>query len=71
MPRADPFADQPPIVGTNLIEKSEVLDPPADDDDIVWNKNPFEIRPGRVNFESPDELLAMIQFAGSPESRKS
>ena len=71
MPRADPFADQPPIEGTNLIEKSELLDQPADDDDIVWNFNPFEIRPGRVNSESPDELLAMIQFASPPESRKS
>ena len=67
MPHADPFANQPPIEGANLIDKSEVLDPLADDDDIDWKENPFEIRPERAGPESPDELLAMIQFAGPPE----
>ena len=36
-----------------------------DDDDIEWPGDPFD-RPHRAEPESPDELLAMIQFAGTP-----
>jgi hypothetical protein len=36
-----------------------------DDDDIEWPENPFD-RPHRAEPESPDELLAMIQFEGTP-----
>jgi hypothetical protein len=36
-----------------------------DDDDIEWPEDPFD-RPHRAESESPDELLAMIQFKGTP-----
>jgi hypothetical protein len=36
-----------------------------DDDDIEWPDDPLD-RPHRAEPESPDELLAMIQFAGTP-----
>ena len=49
-----------------LIDKSELLDSVADNDDIEWPHSPFEIRPDSASPESPDELLAIIQFAGSP-----
>ena len=39
----------------------------ADDDDIEWKTDPFELRPESVNPETPDEIIAMITFAGSPE----
>jgi hypothetical protein len=38
-----------------------------DDDDIEWPENPFD-RPYRAEPESPDELLALIQFEGTPVS---
>ena len=65
-PHARAFAHPPPIEGMQLIDKSELLDPVADDDDIEWPHNPFDIRPDCASPESPDELLAMIQFEGSP-----
>jgi hypothetical protein len=36
-----------------------------EDDDIEWPENPFD-RPHRAEPESPDELLATIQFEGTP-----
>ena len=36
-----------------------------DDDDIEWPEDPFD-RPHRAEPESPDELLAMIHFEGTP-----
>jgi hypothetical protein len=36
-----------------------------DDDDIEWPENRFDC-PHRAKPESPDELLAMIQFEGTP-----
>jgi hypothetical protein len=50
-----------------LIAKSEVLGTLEDDDDIEWKPDPFEIRPDSVKLDSPDELLDMIRFEGSPE----
>jgi len=38
-----------------------------DDDDIEWKPDPFKIRPDSANLDSPDELLGMIRFEGSPE----
>ena len=38
-----------------------------DDDDIEWPEDPFDL-PHRAEPESPDELLAMIQFEGTPAS---
>ena len=51
----------------HLIAKSEVLGTLEDDDDIEWKPDPFEIRPDSVKLDSPDELLGMIRFEGSPE----
>ncbi len=42
-----------------------MLDAMEDDDDIEWPENPFD-RPHRAEPESPGELLAMIQFEGTP-----
>ena len=42
-----------------------MLDAMEDDDDIEWPEDPFD-RPHRAEPESPDELLAMIQFEGTP-----
>jgi hypothetical protein len=42
-----------------------LLDAIEDNDDIEWPENPFD-RPHRAKPESPDELLAMIQFEGTP-----
>ena len=50
-----------------LIDKSELLDSVEDDDDIELPHNPFDICPDSASPESPDELLAMIQFKGSFE----
>jgi len=41
-----------------------LLDAIEDDDDIDWPENSFD-RPHRAEPESPDELLAMIQFEGT------
>ena len=36
-----------------------------DDDDIEWPEDPFD-RPDSIDPKLPDELLAMIQFEGTP-----
>ena len=69
MPDATPckgVCRPPPLTeGTNLVDRSRLLDPFVDADDIEWKDNLFE-RAEQENKESPDELLAMIQFEGSP-----
>jgi hypothetical protein len=52
----EPFATHPLTDGTNLIPRNALLDAMADDDEPSHRAEP----------ESPDELLAMIQFAGTP-----
>ena len=42
-----------------------MLDAMEDDDDIEWPEDPFD-RPHRAKPESPDELLATIQFEETP-----
>ncbi len=73
-PHVDAFADLTPIDESTLIERSQLLDAIADDDDIEWkcddaiaDDDPFEMRPESANPETPDEIIAMIIFAGSPE----
>ena len=61
----EPFATHPLTDGTNLILRNALLDAMEDDDDIEWPDDPLD-RPHRAEPESPDELLAMIQFAGTP-----
>ena len=64
-PHVEPFATHPLTDGTNLIPRNALLDAMDDDDDIEWPEDPFD-RPHRAEPESPDELLAMIQFEGTP-----
>jgi hypothetical protein len=47
------------------LEAKHRLDAMEDDDDIEWKEDPFD-RPHRAEPESPEELLAMIQFEGTP-----
>ena len=65
LPHVTLFADHTPLDMDNLIPKDALLDAIEDDDDIDWNTDPFEF-PDRVGRESPEELVAMIQFAGPP-----
>jgi len=65
-PHGDAFADLTPIDESTLIDKSQLLDPIANDDDIDWKIDPFEMRPDSANPETPDEIIAMIKFSGSP-----
>ena len=53
-PHADVLADLTPIDEreSTLIDKSQLLDPIADDDDIDWKTDPFEMCSGNVNPES-------------------
>jgi len=64
-PHVEPFAAHPLTDGASLIPRDALLDAMEDDDDIEWPENPFD-RPHRAEPESPDELLAMIQFEGTP-----
>ena len=41
-PHAKVFADPPQTEGTNLVDRSMLLDPFVDADDIDWKDNPFE-----------------------------
>ena len=41
-PHIDAFADITPIDESNLIERSQLLDAIADDDDIEWKTDPFD-----------------------------
>ena len=59
-----------PIRLQTLIDKCQLLDPIADDDDIDWTTDPFEMRPDRVNPETPVEIIAMIKVSGSPWLRE-
>ena len=60
------FADRWLSEGSHLIAKSELLGTLEDDDDIDWKPNPFDIRLDVVQPKTPDKLLALIQFEGSP-----
>ncbi len=64
-PHVNAFADHPLTDGSHLIPKAALLDVLEDDDDIEWPEDPFD-RPDNANPKSPDELLAMIQFEGTP-----
>jgi len=64
-PHVNPFAAHPLTDAKSLIPRDALLDTMEDDDDIEWPENPFD-RPQRAEPESPDELLALIQFEGTP-----
>jgi hypothetical protein len=63
---ADTFANLTPIDEYILIDKSQLLDAIADDDDIERKTDPFEKHPDSENPGMPDEIMAMIEFSGSP-----
>ncbi len=64
-PHVNAFADHPLTDGFQLFPRSAFLDVLEDDDDIQWPEDPFD-RPANANPKSPDDLLAMIQFEGTP-----
>ena len=64
-PHVEAFATHPLTDGSQLIPRSALLDALDDDDDIEWPEDPFD-RPESADPKSPDELLAMIQFEGTP-----
>jgi hypothetical protein len=64
-PHVGAFAEHPLTDGSRLIPRSALLDAVEDDDDIDWPEDPFD-RPDSASPKSPDELLAMIHFEGSP-----
>ena len=47
-----------------LIDKSQLLDAIADDDDNKRKTDPFEKHPDSENPVMPDEIIAMIKFSG-------
>jgi len=65
-PHVTPFADPTQLDMENLMPKDALLDAIEDDYDIEWNTDPFE-DPDRVDRESQEELVALIQYAGPPE----
>ena len=65
-PHVDAFANITPIDESTLIERSQLLDAIVDDDYIEWKTDPFAMRPDSTNLETPDEIIAMITFEGSP-----
>ena len=64
-PHVDAFAEHPLTDGSHLSPRSALLNAVEDDDDIDWPEDPFD-RPDSASPMSPDELLAMIHFEGSP-----
>ena len=56
-PHVNAFADLTSIDESTLIEESQLLDAIADDDDIKWKTDPFEMRPESGITESPDKSL--------------
>ena len=61
------FADLTQIDESTLIDKCQLLDPIADDDDIDWNTDPFEMRPDRVIPETPCHNQS-LRFAMAPRT---
>jgi hypothetical protein len=51
---------------STLIDKSQLPDPIADNDDIDWKIDSFEMHPDSANPETPDKILAMIKVSGPP-----
>jgi len=57
LPHVDAFADLTPIDESTLIEKSQLLN----------GRQIHEMHPESANPVTPDEIIAMITFAGLPE----
>jgi len=76
-PHVDAFADFTPIDESTLIDKSQLLDPTADNDDIDWKIVPFEMHPDSANPKCIPKCFGLLDFRAGyhqipldPESRK-
>ena len=47
-----------------LIRKKVIFDPIADDDDIDWKYNPFDVDTIDEVIETPEQLMSQITFEG-------
>ena len=59
-PHVNAIADLTSIDECTLIEESQLLVAIADDDDIKWTTDPFEMRPESGNTASPDKIIARL-----------
>ena len=50
-----------------LIRKKDIFDPIADDDDIDWKYNPFDVDNIDEAIETPEQLMSQITFEGSTQ----
>jgi len=50
-----------------LIKKKDFLDPIEDDDNIDWKHNPFDVGSVVGSEETPEQLMSLITFEGSPQ----
>ena len=50
-----------------LIRKKDIFDPIADDDDIDWKYNPFDVDTIDEVIETPEQLMSQITFEGSTQ----
>ena len=50
-----------------LIMKKDIFDPIADDDDIEWKYNPFDVDTIDDVIETPEQLMSQITFEGSTQ----
>ena len=60
-PHVNAIADLTSIDESTLIEESQLLDAIADDYDIKWKTDPFEMHPESGNTASPDKSLPICQ----------
>jgi hypothetical protein len=50
-----------------LIKKKDIFDIIADDDNIDWKYNPFDVDSIEGTEEDPEQLLSKITFEGTPQ----
>ena len=50
-----------------LIRKKDIFDPIADDDDIDWKYNPFDVDTIDEVIETSQQLMSQITFEGSTQ----
>ena len=55
------------LADDELIMKKDIFDPIADDDDIDWKYNPFDVDTIDDIIETPEQLMSQITFEGSTQ----
>ena len=50
-----------------LIRKKDIFDPIADDDEIDWKYNPFDVDTIDEVIETPEQLMSQFTFEGSTQ----